>query len=184
MLELCLRHAISTPQLISINGAIMPLEGVAGYLFSPLAKVSANSRWMPRLFAYRARNPRNIKKLLDSTGSVVDPHSFEIYSQLFCDQTHVSGVLRFMANWQLETLLPRLCRVNQSVLLIAADGDRTIALRDSYRLLPHLKNARLSVIQGKGHLVHEEDPSNIAQQIVQQWDSESSSFDSGPARIV
>lgn len=166
MLELCLQQAAYTPQLISINGAVMPLRGLAGYLFAPLARMSANTQWMPRLFAYRAKNPRNIKKLLDSTGSSIDQQSFDRYRQLFSSETHVAGVLRLMASWQLDGLLARLDTITHPVLLIAASNDTTVPLRDSYRLQQHLPNAELSVINGRGHLVHEEDAESVAALII------------------
>ncbi|MDB3936348.1 alpha/beta fold hydrolase, partial [Granulosicoccus sp.] len=89
MLECALQHPECARRLVSINGAVVPLQGLAGYLFSPLARVGANSGWMANFFAYRAKNDRNIKKLLDSTGSTVDAASFRRYAELFSDPTHV-----------------------------------------------------------------------------------------------
>ena len=169
MLQLCLEHPQLSARLCSINGAVIPLQGMAGYLFSPLARLSANSDWMPKLFSFRARNDRNIKKLLDSTGSVVDPVSFRRYAELFSDPQHVSGVLRMMANWRLEKLSPRLKQLAQNIHLIAASNDRTIALRDTYKLqqlLPADK-VEVSVINGFGHLVQEESPDDVARLILQ-----------------
>ncbi|MFK7861249.1 MAG: alpha/beta fold hydrolase BchO [Granulosicoccus sp.] len=168
MLEMCLQHPQCAKRLISINAAVMPLVGLAGYLFSPLARMSANSQWMPRFFSYRARNDKNIRKLLDSTGSVVDPQSFRRYAELFSNPSHVSGVLRMMANWHLEKLTPRLGQLQQPILLIASSEDKTIPLRDTYKLQKLIPgdNVRTSVITGRGHLLHEEDPTPVAQLIL------------------
>lgn len=168
MLELCLQHPLSAPRLISINGAVLPLRGLAGYVFSPLARFSSNGDWMSRFFAFRARNDRNIKKLLDSTGSTVDEQSFRRYAQLFSDPAHVSGVLRMMANWHLEKLSPRLGQLQRPILLIAASEDKTIALRDTYKLQHFLPADKvdIAVVKGRGHLLHEEDPQAVAQLIL------------------
>ncbi|MFK7994716.1 MAG: alpha/beta fold hydrolase BchO [Granulosicoccus sp.] len=168
MLELCLQHPECAKHLVSINAAVMPLGGLAGYLFSPLARMSASTHWMPRFFSYRARNDRNIRKLLDSTGSIVDQKSFRRYAELFCDPSHVSGVLRMMANWHLEKLVPRLGQLEHSIQLIAASDDKTIPLRDSYKLQQLLPSDKvtLSIINGRGHLLHEEDPTSVAQLII------------------
>jgi len=164
MMELCLQNPQCARRLVSINAAVIPLLGVAGYLFSPLARLSANSDWMPRFFSFRAKNDRNIRKLLDSTGSQVDVDSFRRYAELFSNPAHVSGVLRMMANWRLETLNSRLGQLTQPITLIAASNDKTIPLRDTYKLqqlLPADK-VRVHVINGRGHLLHEEDPEAVA----------------------
>ncbi len=168
MLELCLQHPDCASRLVSINGAVLPLQGVAGYLFSPLARLSAAGNFMPRFFAYRARNDRNIKKLLDSTGSRIDAQSFRRYAELFSDPAHLSGVLRMMANWHLEKLSPRLSQIQQPVMLIAASNDKTIPLRDTYKLQHLLPADRVTVtvVNGCGHLLHEENPQRVASLIL------------------
>lgn len=169
MIELCLRHPQCAKRLIALNAAVVPLGGLAGYIFSPLAKMSASNQWMSQFFSYRARSDRNVRKLLDSTGSVVDEKSFRRYAELFRDPYHVSGVLRMMANWHLEQLSPRLNQLEPPIHLMAASEDKTIPLRDTYklqRLLP-AKKVSVSVVHGLGHLMHEEDALAVARQITQ-----------------
>jgi len=168
MFEMCLQDPQLAQRLVSINGAVIPLSGVAGYLFSPLARFSANSQWMSHFFSFRARNDRNVKKLLDSTGSSVDAKSFQRYAQLFSTPSHVSGVLRMMAHWRLERLPPRLKHLQQDVELIAASDDKTIPLRDTYKLqqLLPVDKVSVSVLSSGGHLLHEQDPVAVAQRIL------------------
>lgn len=167
MMQLCLQYKQLDASLVSINGAVVPLGGIAGYVFSPLARMSAAGSWMSHFFAFRARNQRNVKKLLDSTGSTIDEQSFQHYARLFQQPDHVAGVLRMMANWRLEKLLPHLGRLGNPVQLVAADCDKTIPLRDAYRLNQLLKQSSLSVIKNKGHMVHEEDPASVARIILE-----------------
>lgn len=175
LMQLCINHPQCTRKLVSINAAVVPLQGLASYFFSPLARMSAASDWMPRFFSFRAKNNQNIKKLLDSTGSVVDDASFRRYAALFRDPVHVSGVLRMMANWRLEKLNSALPRLSIPVLLIAATGDKTIPLRDTYKLqqlLPADK-VRLAIVKGYGHLLHEESPVTVAKLILDEQTCES-----------
>jgi magnesium chelatase accessory protein len=165
MIELCLTHQCPASQLVSINGALLPLSGIAGWVFSPLAKLSANASWLPRLFAYRANDPRQVRRLLESTGSVIDPVSLACYERLFQDPRHVAGVLSMMANWKLEHLAPRLSQLHQPLHLIATTGDKTIPLRDAYRVHSLISGSTLDVVEGYGHLVHEENPQRIAELI-------------------
>ncbi len=168
LMQLCLEHPECAKRLVCINAAVVPLQGLASYVFAPLAKVSAASEWMPRFFSFRAKNNRNIKKLLDSTGSVVDEASFDRYAELFRDTQHVSGVLRMMANWKLDNLNAALSRFKTPVLLIAATGDKTIPLRDTYKLQQRLPAdiVTVAILKEFGHLVHEENPLSVAELIL------------------
>jgi len=165
MAELCLSHAWDPQKLVSINGAILPLSGFAGWLFSPLAKLSASAGWLPRVFARRANDPRQVRRLLESTGSVIDASGLAHYQNLFRDPQHVAGVLRMMSQWNLDSLVPRLTQLTLPVQLIAATGDRTIPLRDAYRLKSLIPDATLDIVENKGHLVHEEAPECVARLI-------------------
>jgi len=162
MAELCLSHAWDPQKLVSVNGAILPLSGFAGWLFSPLAKLSASAGWLPRVFARRASDPRHVRRLLESTGSEIDAAGLAQYQNLFRDPQHVAGVLRMMSQWKLDSLVPRLTQLTMPVQLIAATGDRTIPLRDAYRLKSLIPNATLDIIENKGHLIHEEAPESVA----------------------
>ena len=58
--------------VVSLNGALLPLHGLAGQLFSPLAKLLAANRLVPQLFAWRAAEPSRVRRLVDGTGSTLD----------------------------------------------------------------------------------------------------------------
>lgn len=168
MVELCLRHRCSAQRLVSINGALLPLNGLAGWAFSPLARLSASAGWLPRLFANRSRDTRQVRKLLQSTGSHITADNLRAYQALFTNPEHVAGVLRMMSLWKLDELAPRLPELHLPIHLIAATGDKTIPLRDAHRLKSLFKQAVLDVVEGKGHLVHEESPEIIARLILEK----------------
>jgi len=154
--ELCLSEMLKPDRLISINGAILPLNGVAGMVFSPLARLGAGINFLPGLFARRASDRGQVLRLIKSTGSCLDEPGLQCYQTLLSDPAHVAGVLKLMAAWQLERLAPRLHHLSLPVQLLASDADKTIPLRDAYRLQAILPNASLQVIKGLGHLAHEE----------------------------
>jgi magnesium chelatase accessory protein len=171
MAELCLSHDCPAAHLVSINGALLPLQGIAGWVFSPMAKLSAAAGWLPKLFASRANDPRQVRRLLESTGSVIDASTLGVYQSLFQNPQHVAGVLRMMAHWKLEPLLPRLSKLMTPIQLIAATGDRTIPLRDAYRLNTLMTQSTLHIIENKGHLVHEEAADQVAKLITSACES-------------
>ena len=57
LVRMCLDGQIAPQGLVSLNGAMLPLGGSAGQLFSPLAKLLAGLPLLPDLFAWRARDP-------------------------------------------------------------------------------------------------------------------------------
>ena len=103
---------LASPQhIVSINGALQPLGGLAGQVFSPVAKLMSALPFVPSLFAWQAMHPSVLQKLMDSTGSTLDAEGMALYGQLVRNPGHAAGALGMMANWDLPQLaldLPRL----------------------------------------------------------------------------
>ena len=159
--ELALNGSLPGARLVGIAPAMLLLDGVAGWLFPPLARLAAGIDWLPRLFARRARDPRQVRRLLEGTGSRVGPAFREGYERLLADPVHVANVLRMMAEWDLARLDARLDRLDTPFLLLAGANDRTVPLRNAYRVAARLPAATLEVLDGLGHLAHEEDPARV-----------------------
>ena len=56
-------------RIVSLNGALLPLDGLAGQLFSPMAKLLAKAPFVPELFSWQAAQPAVLQKLLDEISS-------------------------------------------------------------------------------------------------------------------
>ena len=160
--ELALGGRVDGARLVGIAPAMLLLDGPAGTLFPSFAKVAASLSWLPRVFAWRSRDPRAVRRLLDGTGSRVDDAMVAAYAELLADSGHVAGVLRMMAEWDLARLDARLDRLDAPFRLLAGADDRTVPLRIAYRIAARLPNATLDVLDGLGHLAHEEDPARVA----------------------
>lgn len=156
--------ARAVPRLVCLNGAMLPLEGPAGWLFQPLARLSNGIGLLPRLFALRAaREPQAVERLLGSTGSTIDAAMVARYKILMSDPVHVAGVLRMMASWDLNGFAARIPTLGPAVHLFAAERDTTIPARQARRLAAAIPGATLDVLPGLGHLAHEEAPDRVAQ---------------------
>ena len=155
------RH-ITPRWIVSMNGAILPLNGLPGLFFAPLAKLFVSSTWGARYFAWRAKDMDLVKRLLDGTGSKIDEHGLKLYARLFQNYAHVSATLRMMANWNLHALLPELSNVETTFSSIVANNDKTIPPNDAHRLGQYIKDYKLYEIDDLGHLAHEENPQMIA----------------------
>jgi len=160
--RMVLDELLAPQGLVSLNGALLPLRGLAGHIFSPMAKLFARSPLTARLFARRANDPAAIERLLRGTGSAFDREGVALYRRLVSRPGHVAAALNMMANWDLEPLARELGALRVPLLLLVGDNDRTIPPSDARRAGAILPSARLEWLPGLGHLAHEEAPDAVA----------------------
>jgi magnesium chelatase accessory protein len=156
-IELCLNHNLKSAQVVSLNGALFPLRGVAQSVLSPMAKLMAMNPLASNLFSWRAGNRKVLLRLLEGTGSSINVQSQNCYAQLFANTAHVQGALLMMANWDLTSFEQRLSRLKNPTLLIAATKDTVIAPRQAQRAATQIFGADALMQPNLGHLSHEED---------------------------
>ena len=179
--QMCLDHRIAPQTLISLNGALLPFDGVAGHLFAPLAKLLAVNSLVPRLFARQAGSVGAVERLLDNTGSTSDARGVACYRTLVRSSDHVAAALRMMANWDLTSLQRALPSLAAQLVLVTATADRAIPPQVAVRVAALVPEARIERIAGLGHLAHEEAPQQIAALIVEQAQRSSAAK---PATVV
>ncbi|HKM61199.1 MAG TPA: alpha/beta fold hydrolase BchO [Acidisphaera sp.] len=148
--------------LVAINGAMLPLTGIPGSLFSGIARVLVTVPMVPRFFARRARSRAVVERLIRDTGSHLDAAGLRQYARLMTDPGHVSGALAMMASWELKPLERDLPELRVPLTLIASEGDRTVPPGDSVRVAHMVPGAVVKMVPRLGHLAHEEDPQAIA----------------------
>ena len=165
--RMCLDGRLAPQGLVALNGALLPMEGVAGQLFSPLARVLVGLPLLPQLFAWRAANPRVVDRLLEATGSRIDPAGAALYAGLVSNPRHAAAALGMMAHWDLRPLLQDLPQLTPPLLLVAGAGDRTIPPAQSERVRDLVPGARLVLMPNLGHLAHEEQPTETAALILE-----------------
>ncbi len=164
--RMCLDGLVAPRCLVSINGAFMPLGGLAGVLFPPVAKLMASLPFAPGFVARRATDPDAIARLVRDTGSVLDEAGMALYGRIVGNPGHIEGALAMMANWDVQPLLGDLPRLRTPVRLIVADNDRAVPPAQAQRVLAMLPpHAATTLIQlsGAGHIVHEEQPEAVAE---------------------
>jgi magnesium chelatase accessory protein len=155
--------------LVALNGALLPLEGLAGLVFSPLARFAAASPLVARLFArHAARDPAMVANLLRDTGSRLDPESVELYRRLARRPGHVQGALAMMAGWDLAALARDLPGLAVPLRLLVGRNDRTVPPATARRVKALLPAAELVYLPGLGHLAHEERPEVVAASILER----------------
>lgn len=156
--RMCLSGLIEPAAIIGFNAALLPLGGLPGRIFSPVAKLLALNPLVPNLFAWRAGGERFVSRLLRDTGSAVDEEGVRLYARLVGDPGHAAGALAMMANWDLRSMEVDLPKLKTPMLLVAAERDRAILPRYADQVARLAPVAEVRPWAGLGHLAHEEDP--------------------------
>jgi len=160
--RMCLDGAIRPRALVALNGALLPLHGLAGRVFSPVARLLATTPIASRLFARRAGAPGAVERLVENTGSRLDRRGVELYGRLTGNAGHVAAALGMMAAWDLRPLERELPRLEPRLFLVVGGADRAIPPDTAIRVADRVPGARVEYLRGLGHLAHEERPEEVA----------------------
>ncbi len=166
LIRMCLDGTIDPGALVSLNGALWPLRGVASPLFAPLARLFARNPLVPMIFSWHAADPKVVDRLLAGTGSSIGERSAAFYGRMAKRSGHAQAALTMMAQWDLAPLVAALPALRPPLLLLTGANDRTIPPADAARVQAVLPNAQLISLPGLGHLAHEEQPESCAALIV------------------
>ncbi|CAX25420.1 putative alpha/beta hydrolase, putative magnesium chelatase accessory protein [Methylorubrum extorquens DM4] len=168
--RMCLDRRIDPDLLVALNGALTPFPGVASFLFPGIARMLFLNPVTTKVFAWSADRAA-VRRLIDGTGSRLDPQGLDLYRRLFTRPGHVAGALGMMANWDLPSLARDLPRLEIRTLLIVGGDDKAIKPDDSFALRERLRSARVELLRGLGHLAHEEAPERVAEIILAEADA-------------
>jgi len=148
--------------LIGLNGAFVPLEGVPGQIFSPLAKLLVGLPLLPELLAWRAKGGTVVGGMLESTGSRIDAQGVTLYARMIRNPAHAAAALGMMSQWDLQPLWHDLGRLTVPLLLVVGANDRAVPPAQAARVRDTVLGATLVSMAGLGHLAHEERPDDTA----------------------
>jgi len=166
--QMALDGAIAPELLVGLAAALVPFRGATRAVFLPTARLLARSRLAPHLLALQALDRRAIARMLERTGSKLDAQGLARYQHLARQPAHVAAVLAMLANWDLEPLYAQLDAIPTRTLLLAGARDLAVPNAAQRQLVERLPHARLSVLSGLGHLLHEERPAEIARLILDE----------------
>jgi magnesium chelatase accessory protein len=162
--------ALAPRALVAINGAFLPLAGVPGVLFPPVARLMAATPLAAQLFARRRWDRAAVERLIRGTGSTLDDEGLALYGALVRDPRHAAGALAMMARWYLRPLAHDLARRRTPHAMIVGADDRAVPPADAQRvrrLLPAGLACSVSVLPRAGHLVHEERADEVAGRVLE-----------------
>nr|WP_298929749.1 alpha/beta fold hydrolase BchO [uncultured Erythrobacter sp.] len=160
-LQMALDHGYEGP-IIALNSALRPFPGIAAQLFPAVAKILFVNPLVPRLFSGAASLSGDTDRFIaKATGSKIDAAGMACYAALMENSRHTKGALAMMANWDLPTLRTRMANIQNPVLMVHSDNDAAIPLDWAKEAHGWLPNAHLDVLEGLGHLAHEEAPERM-----------------------
>lgn len=162
--RLALEGHIAPRLLVAINGDFMPLAGLAGVVFPPVARLMALTPLASQIFARRTWDDAAVERLIGGTGSKLDAEGLALYGALVRDPRHAAGALGMMAHWDLRPLARDLAQLKTPLAMIVGANDRAVPPRDAERvlaLLPASTPRSFDSVIGAGHLVHEEQPNGV-----------------------
>ncbi len=165
--QMCLREqGIAPRSIVSLNGAFLPLPGLAGLVFPPVARIMAATPLAARLFAWRASDQDAVRRLIRGTGSVLDARGTQLYAQLVGNPMHADAALGMMARWDLSSLQRLLPQLTPRLHLVAGANDRAVSPEQSRRVQKLVRRTSFTLLGMAGHLAHEEKPREVAALVV------------------
>jgi magnesium chelatase accessory protein len=164
--RMALDGALSVREIVSLNGALLPLSGFKHPAITPLVRAIASSEWVSRFFARRLESPREVERMLAATGSQLDPRGVELYGRLSRSPSHAGAALSMMATWDIRPIERQLADLPTALTLVTAAKDRMILPGEAAKVQRLLPSAEVLQLAGVGHLAHEERPDLIAELIV------------------
>ncbi|WP_375455368.1 alpha/beta fold hydrolase BchO [uncultured Methylobacterium sp.] len=178
--RMCLDGRLAPRLLVALNGALKPFPGLASVLFPSMARMLFLNPVTPKIFAWTADRAA-VQRLIQGTGSRLDPAGLDLYRRLFRKPAHVAGALGMMANWNLDALDRDLPRLSVRTLLVVGSDDKAIAPDTAFAVRDRLPDARVALLRSLGHLAHEEAPERVAAAILSEADTLGIAPAGGPA---
>ncbi len=162
-LRMVLNGLVDAKAVVGLSPALLPFPGLAAKLFPTMAKLLFLNPFAPYIFARMAGPTREVARfMLKSTGSHLDGDGVDYYARLFRKPGHIAGTIGMMASWDLEPLKHDLPGLKVPLIVIHGDGDTAIPLAKAREAAALVPGARFEVLEGLGHLAHEEMPEQVA----------------------
>lgn len=164
-LEMARRGLISPDRIVILNGALEDFKGAAGVIFPVMAKILVLNPLTGMFLSSGPQGLSQARSVIKSTGSELPENLLKHYAHLIGRKPHVDGTLGMMAQWSLAELNRALPTIATPTLFIHGAKDSAVEVSVAERAAASMPNADLIVVDGVGHLAHEEAPDVVADHI-------------------
>ena len=161
--RLALSGPVAAPSvLVALNGAMLPMPGLAGHVFRSVARLLASTPALTWLVSRRAGRQEVVAKLIANTGSRLNDAGIDAYARLMGSPLHLRNMLLMLANWDMRQIALELPRLPCRLVLVTGACDRAVPPQAARQTAAHVPGSELIVHNGYGHLSHEEAPEETA----------------------
>lgn len=164
-LEMTRRGLITPERLVIINGALEDFKGAAGVIFPVMAKILVLNPLTGMFLSSGPQGLSQARSVIKATGSDLPEDLLRPYAHLIGRKAHVDGTLGMMSQWSLAEVNRALPRIETPTLFIHGANDSAVDVSVAKRAASAMPNGKLIVVDGVGHLAHEEAPHVIASHI-------------------
>ena len=159
--RMMLDRRIDPRAIVSINGALLPLPGLAGRVYAPMARLLALNPLVPRLFAWRAAEKRVLLRLIEGD-------RLQDRRPRHCPVRSTGGQPRTRrcragddGGVGLEPPGGRSAGMKTPLWLLAGERDRTVSPEQAQTLAARMPNAHLCVLQNSGTWLMKSKPGTV-----------------------
>lgn len=164
-LEMTRLGLIAPKRIVILNGALEDFRGAAGVIFPAIAKMLVLNPLTGMFLSSGPQSMSQARSVIKTTGSELSDDLLKPYAHLIGRKPHVDGTLGMMAQWSLTELNRALPDIKTPTLFIHGAKDSAVDVSVAKRAANAMPNAELVVIEGAGHLAHEEAPEEVARHI-------------------
>jgi magnesium chelatase accessory protein len=173
---LALRFAVATSQqpklVIALNPSFIPPPAFYTSFFGPLLGPLTRSSTLSSLLASLSPGLGMVDKLLDSTKTILPEARRVHYRKLFERSDHVRGSMNFMAAADIQKVLVEADLYQGKLICVLGNQDAWIPIRPLEKIIGDYFPAAEIVKWEGGHIMHELEPSKVAQLILKELDAE------------
>ena len=165
-IRLCLDAKRMPAKIFGLNAALWPFGGAFAPLLLTMTRLVAAIPLLPSVVDWRARDPANVRRMIEGTGSVPDAEGIRCYQALLAREAHVDATVRMMADWDLSSLTDEMATIADRCHLITASNDRAVPPVAARRLQQRYPSITLTELPDLGHLAHEESPALFSRHVI------------------
>lgn len=171
LMRLHLNGALSEARLlVGLNAAVVPPAALYRALAGPWLGALFSGPTLARLVSEWASRGDAVATMLRGTGSRLDAEFVRLYAALVASPRHVQTALTMMAQWDLAPLLRDVWQLTVPTRFLAGAADRWIPAAQARQVAHYVPGARVEVLEGYGHLMHEEAGHDLAERLLHAFD--------------
>jgi magnesium chelatase accessory protein len=178
-LRYALDHADAPRAIVGFGAALVAPPEVYRQALGPIVGPLVLSPFAAQAASRVAQLPGVARAVLRATGSPITAEQERLYTTFFRSPSHCAAAFEMMANWDVGTLMREATRLTLPITLLHGANDGFIkpeALRVAAAALP---SATVTIVDGAGHLLHEQRPA-VAVEAIRVALGSSETLNTGP----